>query len=497
MLKLLLSFLVILPLLFNPSPIIANQTFEIKLIKAGFNPNNLQIKQGDIVIFINQDEVDRWPASDIHPTHAIYPEFDPQKAIKPKNFWKFQFKKPGTFQFHDHLHPELNGTIEVLVDKENSASPSPAPDFNSIIQTLKRKIEIAYKKFYYKIFPAKLEQDLKTFNSIEVAQHPDNLKFWIHIMGGKRFMKKMVDDSEGGSKVDCHQEAHAVGRAAYKLEKDKVFKQPDFNCHSGFLHGAMEAFIAENGGNNLPQAVTKLCKSFKTDFERFECLHGIGHGFTAYMDYDIPKTLDFCKKLESDYARRSCYGGVFMENILVAEGKGAIKAHLTNWVSEDPHFPCNAVEKDYFVQYECYQMQTSRMLDIFKYNFDKVREQCGKAPKDMVEVCFKSFGRDVAGQTLRDPVKIAHLCQTVPQDYFKECIRGALNVVIEFWGENLTNQPQQLCNRLGSDNKAFCYNLLAGRLKEIFGKNISKIQKVCEYGEKEFVEACIHGDTKT
>ncbi len=357
---------------------------------------------------------------------------------------------------------------------------------------LYKKIQVAYKKLYYQIFPKKLEQDLKSFNSIEVAGQPAILEYWIQMIGGKRFMQKLVDDSQGGSKVDCHQEAHLVGRTAYRLEGKTVFKQSDYNCHSGYLHGAMEAFIAENGGNNIAEAVTKLCKSFTTDFEKFECLHGIGHGFTAYMDYDIPKTLGLCKQLENDYPRRSCFGGAFMENILVAEGKGAIKAHQTNWVSDDPHFPCNAVEKNYLVQYECYQMQTSRMLDIFKYDFNPLVEQCLKAPEDMIGVCFKSYGRDAAGQTLRDPIKIAALCQKVPQVYFQECIRGALHVDIEFWGENMTNQPQQLCSQLDSDNKVFCYNVLTSRMKEIFGANLSKIKKVCEYFEKDFTKSCIN-----
>ena len=185
-----------------------------------------------------------------------------------------------------------------------------------------------------------------------------------------------------------------------------------------------------------------------------------------------------------------------MENIMVAEGKGAIKGHKTNWVSDDPQFPCNGVDQNYLVQYECYQMQTSRMLGLSNYNFKYVADKCQDAPKDMIEVCYRSMGRDVAGQTLRDPSKIISFCQIAPVNNFRDCIRGALNVIIDFWGENLADQPQQLCKRLSEEDKGYCYTLLGTRLKDIFGKNNGKIEQVCQMGEKDFREACLNGTSQ-
>ncbi len=467
----------------------SGKIYEIKMIKDGFDTQKIVINQGDIIKFENNDDTDRWPASDIHPTHAIYPDFDPKQPLKPKESWQFQFTKSGTFRFHDHLKPEFNGEIEVTFDKSFKQKEKP----KNTSSNFKNNLEVFFKKTFYKLFPSQLNKDLKTFNGVKIAEQEEELNFWIQIIGGKRFMQKLVEDSGGGSKIDCHQEAHLTGRTAYKLEGKQVFTESDFNCHSGYLHGAMEAFIAENGGKNLVEAVTQLCKSFNTDFEKFECLHGIGHGFTAYMDYDILQSLDLCRKLDTDFARRSCYGGVFMENILVVQGKGAVRAHETKWVSDDPHFPCNAIGQDYDVLYECYQMQTSRMLDIYNYNHSKVVEQCAKSPPEMIAVCYKSFGRDVSGQTLRDPVKIVDLCKMVPEQYFKICIEGAENVIIDFWGGNLTNQPQQLCNLLDQDTKTFCYALLGHRLNDVFGKDLPKKKQVCDSSEKEFINVCLNG----
>lgn len=483
-----LKIVVVVVFLLSLPPLVFahDQPHLIKMVKGGFDPQEVQIDQGETVIFSNEDEQERWPASNIHPTHGIYPEFDPKRPIKPKEEWKFQFNRSGNFRFHDHLIPNLVGSVSVKGDED-------PPKQTEINQGLKEKILIFSKKFYYAIFPTRLAQDLKTFNAIETAYKENDLQFWIQVIGGQKYIQKMVADSEGGSKIDCHQEAHLVGRLAYKLEGGSVFKAMDFNCHSGYLHGAMEAFISEQNGRDLTGSVTNLCKEFKTDFSRFECLHGIGHGFMAYMDYDLPKAIDLCRQLEDEYARRSCFGGVFMENILVAEGKGANKGHQTNWISLDPHFPCNEVDQDYLVQYECYQMQTSRMLQISEYDFEFVKKECLNAPSNLVEVCFKSMGRDLAGQTLRDPLKIDSWCHDVPKLYIKECLTGGLNVILEFWGENIAHQAFDLCNRLEGEEKDFCYKHSGGRLKDVFAGNLDKIKKVCDLGQKEYIDICING----
>lgn len=445
----------------------------------GFEPNISQVDLGDTVIFINQDNKDRWPASNIHPTHGIYPEFDPKKPIKPNETWQFKFEQAGTFKFHDHLKPNLGGTIEVKGKKNDKSTPDA---FN---------ISYLFKKFYYSLFPGKLQKELSSQDFIKIGTDEQAVEYWVFLIGGEKFMQKLVSDSDGGSKIDCHQEAHYAGRISYKFEGKDVFKKPNYNCHSGYLHGAMEAFIAEKNGQNLVDQVYNLCQSFETAFGRFECMHGIGHGFLAYEDYDLPLALKLCQNLPDDYSRGSCFGGIFMENIMVASGKGAVKGHSTSWVSDDPYFPCSGIDQDHLIQFQCYQMQTSRMLQLKSYDFIYIRDKCQGVPKDMVSVCFTSMGRDLAGYVLRDPEKIISHCRLALDAYFTDCLRGALNVIIDFWGENLVDQPQQLCKILNGSEKEYCYTWFATRLKDVFGKNIPKIKEVCSYADDQFSEICI------
>ncbi len=91
-----------------------NELTPIVLTAQGFNPPNLEVKIDSTVIFKTELSEDFWPASDIHPTHGIYPEFDPQAPIKAGESWKFKFGKTGTWRYHDHLNPLNQGTITVI-----------------------------------------------------------------------------------------------------------------------------------------------------------------------------------------------------------------------------------------------------------------------------------------------------------------------------------------------------------------------------------------------
>lgn len=79
----------------------------------GYEPNEVTIKKGDIILWTNEGDEFHWPASDLHPTHGIYPEFDPLKPLAPGEEWKFRFDEAGIWKFHDHIRANEVGTITV------------------------------------------------------------------------------------------------------------------------------------------------------------------------------------------------------------------------------------------------------------------------------------------------------------------------------------------------------------------------------------------------
>ena len=87
----------------------------IELTPDGYNPSEITIAQGDAIVFSAREDYGKlhWPASNLHPTHLVYSEFDPLKPVEPEQTWRFVFTKVGEWRFHDHLAPYFTGTITV------------------------------------------------------------------------------------------------------------------------------------------------------------------------------------------------------------------------------------------------------------------------------------------------------------------------------------------------------------------------------------------------
>lgn len=86
----------------------------IQMTSDRFLPPEIKIKRNTIVRFVNTDSLWHWPASNLHPSHTLYPEFDPRKAVGPKEEWSFKFEKVGEWKFHDHLAPYSTGKVIVI-----------------------------------------------------------------------------------------------------------------------------------------------------------------------------------------------------------------------------------------------------------------------------------------------------------------------------------------------------------------------------------------------
>jgi len=478
----------------------------LKIDESGFSPASITIKQGDAIDFQNTGKLPHWPASDIHPTHQIYPQFDPKQPVDPGKSWSFTFERAGVFRCHDHLNADHTCQITVQVDNDfvSKTSSTTAPSIGERLWSFIEKGKALLYRGYFSLNPKVRQDKLDSLKLFELTRIPNSsslgqkqtereLPFWLQVFGAKTIMQKLLDESGGGSALDCHQEAHTIGRVAYEVFGADAFKEGNSSCHSGFYHGAMEGFLKEKGTFNLTANLKKLCNSFPTSFGNFECLHGVGHGIMAYENYNLPLAIGVCRSLGSSYETSSCYGGLFMEDIITAQGKGTIPGHETKWVSNDPHFPCNKIDQsDYPLLYECYQMQTSWMLTLFNWDFDKIIPECLKARPDLVPVCFKSLGRDIAGYTLRTPDKIIRLCDKVPRskDYHDQCLIGAENVLVEFWGEGLQNQATELCKDLSSlQDKGVCYRLLASRLQDVFNQRNQRL-RICGGFENSYQYLC-------
>lgn len=88
---------------------------------AGFDRPNIIIGAGSSVTWISKrsdPQRPTWVASDVHPEHTVYPEFDQGRALGyeplPKDkTYTFKFEKTGRWEYHDHYDPGKKGVVTV------------------------------------------------------------------------------------------------------------------------------------------------------------------------------------------------------------------------------------------------------------------------------------------------------------------------------------------------------------------------------------------------
>ena len=191
-----------------------SDTVIIKMTPNGFEPQTRTVDENSVVLFVNQDKVDHWPASNIHPTHDIYPEFDPQKAINPGSSWSFKPKKVGEWKFHDHLLPHIRGTITVE-SEEGEAKRVP---------TLFTAIKSFFINFYEN-FKAALNKGQEInqlvaadFKKLDALKQMDLLKNMITSKGAKDTWEYFKNSfaGEAGSSGNIHDLAHFLGKLTFE-----------------------------------------------------------------------------------------------------------------------------------------------------------------------------------------------------------------------------------------------------------------------------------------
>jgi plastocyanin len=101
------------PTKFFPASEVSDTDLIVTIDDTSVNPAELAVKKGQRVIFINKSKDFAWPASNPHPTHTDYPEFDPREPLDVNEAWSFTFTNTGEWKHHDHLKPSRRGVIRV------------------------------------------------------------------------------------------------------------------------------------------------------------------------------------------------------------------------------------------------------------------------------------------------------------------------------------------------------------------------------------------------
>lgn len=299
------------------APKMIDGAYVIELREDGFHPKDLVIKVGDTVRFISTKEGPFWPASDVHPTHTAYPDFDPREPIPEGETWSFTFTEPGTYGFHDHIVSTHEG--EIIVETASGARVEVDCSVERNVQCWER-----------------LMLDTLENEGVEAA-----LNTILHL-----------SETEPLFLNDCHGYAHLIGEEAFALYTDKdsfELTPATALCGYGFYHGFMEVLLLTTG--NIEEA-REFCKvvdkklAGQASAAATACYHGTGHGAidgsdpTAWGDIEAMMAPGFhlCELLaEDDFQRYLCDTGVYNAiELLSADPKYGI-----DYIRTDPFSFCN------------------------------------------------------------------------------------------------------------------------------------------------------------
>ncbi|MBI2009827.1 MAG: cupredoxin domain-containing protein [Candidatus Chisholmbacteria bacterium] len=438
------------------------QTYTITVTADGFDPQELEVDQNSLITFVNKDSVDHWPASNVHPTHDLYPEFDPQKPIHPGDFWIFKPKNVGTWRFHDHLHPHQRGTLTVTAEAEieNSSLPqaSPGPTAPSFLTRLTNFFSSLFGRLTH-IFKKPQAAVTLTPEEFKAAPYAEQEKYLTTLAaspGAENVWKflQTTFSGEAGNSGSIHDLAHYAGSLLFQKLKLEGINHCTATFAFGCYHGFLDTAFA-NSLDLLPQAES-ACRELDATLTGpvSSCLHGIGHGVASfYQTADLEASLTACDQLQE--GQEYCYDGVFMEF--------ARSAPEAFYHPDDPLYPCSDVDEKFI--FSCGRNQPTVMLQRFQFTQDQVLQHCLQTSvTSLQESCLDALGFLAASQYPQDPQAIISFCQKANSPNLQaRCATAAAGELIFQEVPNWHTNSFRICDSLTTPYQASCTQ----RLREL------------------------------
>src|SRR3989344_2679487 len=429
----LLAFLfLLLSITCNLSPVSAHTGFQIiKMTPNGFEPQELMTDTNSVVMFVNRDTTPRWPASNIHPTHELYSEFDPKAPVEVGASWAFKPKKAGIFKFHDHLNPHFRGTL--TVNTESGTTNQTNPFANWLVTIKDWFIRLTTKPV--KVLDTSEFKNLSTDQQIEAIK---NRTDQISPEDSWQFLKATFK-GQTGTLGNIHDLAHLTGSLVYEKKGlpglSICSSDFAFGCYHGFLDKAFEKSL--DGLDRAEAACAKLGSSGPYG----SCVHGIGHGIASfYQTNDLDSSLKSCQQLIN--GQQFCFDGVFMEFQRAAP--------LELYSKDSPEQPCDNLAKIFSkeVIFACGRNQPTVLMNRFNFTFEKVAEVCLESKsKDFKEACIDSLGFKSAQGGNSD--EIVKECQKIEVDEFvARCTKSGAGELIFQEAPNWQTEAPKTCASL-------------------------------------------------
>ncbi len=289
----------------------------------------------------------------------------------------------------------------------------------------------------------------------------------------------------------CHPISHKIGAGGllkYEGDVGKAFVDGNGTCGSGYYHGLLQWKLAGVKAEEVAGVASTACEDeeIKSNaFNYYQCDHGLGHGLMLYTSLDLPKALDYCHQLNTEFDKVACSGGVFMENQSSSFGL------RTTWLSNKKLlYPCNTKLVQRRDKLYCYLLVTSHILPNVGGDWVKTADWCRKSEPAWVETCFESYGRDVSGNAVQNPDRIRELCANAGSGE-ESCLYGAVRDILN--NNSRDFGAKELCEAVQKRFRSRCFfgvgSILGTQHADIPGKTAA-----CEeFAKGRDLQDCLDG----
>jgi hypothetical protein len=252
----------------------------------------------------------------------------------------------------------------------------------------------------------------------------------------------------------CHDTTHAVGEvAAYLRSLSEAMSLGDTNCGSGYYHGVVATTTTTVDPEQLIPVLVAGC-SDGAGFSRWECFHGVGHGFVFAAGGDIMRGVEKCLTITTDSDRGACGSGAFMQE-LADNGQDPSYA-------EDPYRVCRNVSEQ-VVAGQCYDMMAN-IIRIHVKNGAAAEFAVCRTVESQYEVdCYEGLGRArFAGMPFEGPGIEEYCSQAGSETGTTRCYEAAFANTAAYYGDS--EEAKSHCPELSTEG-------LRNRCAEYLTKN--------------------------
>ncbi|MBI3577178.1 hypothetical protein HY086_04030 [Candidatus Gottesmanbacteria bacterium] len=460
------------------------QTYGVTLTPDGFVPKETRISVGSMVTFRTVTGKYFWPASDPHPTHTVYRDFDPKRALAPADSWSFRFDRVGTWSYHDHLAPSIVGTIIVLDQKKD-------------------------KNFLWRLFswfpfiPTTTTHSTSECKAVTSSQeaHQECWKgiFRSIVMGrgvdaGLRFLAQ-TKDADIAFAPECHVYAHAIGELAYERFSLGTLGRVNGDtgmCNFGYYHGFMQEYVSHN--KNLVRAKEYCLRQGRNGVDGYDrrilqCFHGIGHGLVFWYASEgkpvesaiATSAIAACQKIIGDLSFfHECVNGVY-------GGIAALYFTLHGFTytmrPDDPFWVCNAQPQH--LKKFCYDELVPPLFNLVSFNLPAAGSIIERIDdQTLALVAMEHLGWMPAHHNLivaRNYSQVVSQCRAFPEPFARACLRGIVKSLVNF-GNMLEAIPRatRFCHEFFQSTDFFeeCQKTIIEQIK--YSYTIDQQKEICK-----------------